>query len=145
MRDYKKYLLFFKLTIIIITLLVSCKKEDLNNDSIITDGYYSGYFSYSDDTIWEGIVFHADTFIEVASGGVYKQKFPCIVVGLYDINNQKVNFNIYKYPAHVALCDSDIFLSGEYTIEISYERISFWKVVDGLKQTYSLKLINASR
>ncbi len=43
------------------------------------------------------------------------------------------------------LCDSDIFLRGNYTIEISKEEIYFWKGEGSLKQTYHLKLLPAGK
>lgn len=148
MKNVKNYSLLFKLTLLTTVILISCGKEDFNNKILIRDGYYTGYFAYSGDTIWEAISFKEDTFKEVPSGGLPMdmQKFPCIVEGLYNIKNGNINFNVYKYPSFdkypppYELCDSDIYLCGDYTIEISKEEFFFWKGGGNFIQTYKLKL-----
>ena len=132
-----------EIIIITIVLLFGCNKEDINAEIIIPDGYYTGYYAYSGDTIWEAIIFKADTFKEVPSGGlqVGLQKYPCIVEGLYYIQNENINFNVLKYPAPNTLCDSNMFLSGDYSIIISNEEIIFWKGEGISRSTYNLKLL----
>jgi len=129
-----------------IVLMVGCKKEVIIHEAIL-DGYYEGYFAYSGDTIWEAIYFKADTFIEVPSGGLQMelQKWPCLVEGLYNITDSKINFKVYEYPPPEALCDSDIYLSGDFAIKLLKEEIVFWKEEGDLRQTYKLRLQIASR
>ena len=138
-----------ELIIITIVLLIGCNKEDINVELIIPDGLYEGYYAYSGDTIWEAIIFKADTFKEVPSGGLQMglQKFPCIVEGLYNIQNKNINFNVLEYPVTIpdTSCDSNIFLSGDYSIIISNKEITFWKGEGISRHTYKLKLQLASR
>ena len=133
-----------ELIIITIVLLIGCNKEDINVELIIPDGYYEGNYAYSGDTIWEAIFFKADTFKEVPSGGLLMdlQKFPCIVEGLYNIQNKNINFDVLKYPVTLSdtFCDSNIFLSGDYSIIISNKEITFWKGEGNSRHTYNVKL-----
>ena len=131
-----------ELIIITIVLLIGCNKEDINVELIIPDGLYEGNYTYSGDTIWEAIFFKADTFKEVPSGGLQMglQKYPCIVEGLYNIQNKNINFDVLEYPVTNTLCDSNIFLSGDYSITISNKEITFWKGEGISKHTYNLKL-----
>ena len=141
MKNLSRYT---ELLIITIVLLIGCNKEDINAELIIPDGYYEGTYAYSGDTIWEAIYFKADTFKEVPSGGLQMdlQKFPCLVEGLYNIQNKNINFNVLEYPVTIpdTLCDSNIFLSGDYSIIISNKEITFWKGEGISKHTYNLKL-----
>ena len=133
-----------ELIIITIVLLIGCNKEDINVELIIPDGYYEGNYAYSGDTIWEAIFFKADTFKEVPSGGLQMdlQKFPCIVEGLYNIQNKNINFDVLKYPVTLSdtFCDSNIFLSGDYSIIIFNKEITFWKGEGNSRHTYNVKL-----
>jgi hypothetical protein len=150
MKSLKNCPLLLNLSIVAI-FLISCEKDDYNKSVLIPDGFYSGSFIYSGDTLWEAIIFNADTFKEAPSGGLQmgEQKFPCIVEGLYSIKNENINFNVYKYPPFdkypppYELCDSDIYLCGDYKLKISGEEISFWKGEGVLRQTYKLKLYGA--
>ena len=60
--------------------LFACDKKEPSPDNI-PEGYYSGIFIYSGDTLFDAIIFKADTFMEVPSGGALHQKFPCLVEG----------------------------------------------------------------
>jgi len=146
MKNFKNCQLFIISAIIIIVLIVGCKKEDVI-DEVIIEGYYEGYFAYAGDTIWEAIYFKSDTFVEVPSGGLPMelQKWPCIVEGLYSIIDSNISFNVYKYPPPEVQCDTTIYLSGDFMIKPIQEEIVFWKEEGDLRQTYKLKLRTASR
>jgi len=139
-------LFIFKAAVIIVTLSICCQKDD-NYAIVIIDGYYEGYYAHSGDTIWEAISFKTDSFHEQPSGGLQLdlQKWPCIVKGTYNIIDSMVLFEVSKYPRAELQCDTNIYLSGEYTIKIKDENVVFWKGEDDQKQTYNMKLISASR
>jgi len=53
---------FVKTALFIVAFSTGCHKDD--SDKInITEGYYEGYFAYSNDTIWEAISFKTDSFL----------------------------------------------------------------------------------
>jgi len=91
--------------------LIRCEKKDPTSE-YIPEGYYSGIFIFSEDTIFDAFIFSADTFSEIPSGGVMHQKFPCLVEGTYVIQDGKIEFSILKYPEEGSSCDPDILLTG---------------------------------
>ena len=137
---------FIKTALFIVAFLTGCHKDDSDNINI-TEGYYQGYFAYSNDTIWEAISFKTDSFFEQPSGGLPlgSQKFPCIVKGVYNINDEEILFNLSEYPRIELQCDSDILLTGIYNFQIAFDSMIFWKGEGVAKQIYKLKLVSASR
>jgi hypothetical protein len=127
----------FSLIAIVLIALFGCEKKDPTFE-YIPDGYYSGHFIYSEDTVFDVIVFDADTFSEVPSGGVMHQKFPCLVEGTYVIQDGKIDFSILKYPEDGSNCDPEKLLTGSYDLKMSGESLEFIKGDGGNKQLYKL-------
>ena len=124
--------------------LIGCEKKD-PSPVHIPEGYYSGHFIYSEDTVFDAFVFNADTFSEVASGGVMHQKFPCIVEGTYIIQDGEIEFSVLKYPEEGSNCDPDKFLTGSYDMKLSGDSLEFTKGEGSSKQCYKLKKVPESR
>ena len=124
--------------------LIACDKKD-TSPNYIPEGYYSEIFIYSEDTVFDAFIFKADTFMEVPSGGVLHQKFPCIVEGTYEILDGIVEFSIHKYPQEGSDCDSDILLSGAYEMMLEGDNLEFVKGEGVSKQHYKMKKVQSSR
>jgi hypothetical protein len=132
--------------VLMMFIIAGCIKDN-NNPTYIPDGYYSGSFIFNGDTVFDAIVFETDSFCEVPSGGVIHQKFPCLVGGVYSIQEKDIEFSILKYPviSDTSTCDSDIFLSGVYEMVITGDRLEFWKGDETQYQKYKLEKIESSR
>jgi hypothetical protein len=130
---------------IVIILLTCCKKDEIMNEVITLKGLYEGYFAFRGDTIWEQLYFKADTFMELPSGGLQQdlQKWPCIVEGVFEINNDTIRFDVRKYPPSSAVCDQNILLSGKFYVSVSGELLNFRKGEGDIKQTYNLNHVTA--
>lgn len=129
---------------IVFFTLMGCEKKDLVPE-YIPEGYYSGIFIFSEDTVFDAFVFNADTFCEVPSGGAMYQKFPCLVEGTYKIQEGVVEFSILKYPEEGINCDPEILLSGSYDMILSGDNLEFMKGEGDSKQHYKMKKVTSSR
>ena len=129
---------------IVFFTLLGCEKKDPDPE-YIPEGYYSGIFIFSEDTVFDAFVFNADTFCEVPSGGAMYQKFPCLVEGTYKIQEGVVEFSILKYPEQSIYCDPDILLSGSYDMILSGDDLEFIKGEGDSKQHYKMKKVTPGR
>jgi hypothetical protein len=134
----------YALVTMIFFALIGCEKKDPTPE-YIPEGYYSGIFIFSEDTVFDAFIFNADTFCEVPSGGVMHQKFPCLVEGTYIIQEGIIEFSILKDPEEGSNCDPGILLTGSYDMILAGNKLEFMKGEGDVKQHYIIKKVTSSR
>ena len=144
LRTMLKPVQSFALVTIVFFALFGCEKKN-DTPEYIPEGYYSGIFIFSEDTVFDAFIFHEDTFSEVPSGGVMHQKFPCIVEGTYVIQEGIIEFSILKHPEESSNCDPGILMSGSYEMILAGDKLEFMKGEGDCKQHYIVKKVTSSR
>lgn len=148
MKTYSRNTAMFLVVVfVIITGLPSCDNDDGIKTIPLKDGAYSGSFTYDTLVLWEAFFIENNNFSELASGGVWYQKFPvyCLTKGSCKIKDDKIYFEDIRVaqPPHgnIADYDEDYLLMGDYFIEnCSDSSITFWRTVNNKKQTYDMEL-----
>lgn len=142
----KQYLNLLLIAIIGLVTLIGCDNDDRVKVNPLTNGYYSGTFTYDSLTLWESFSIENGNFSELASGGVWFQKFPvyCLTEGSYKIIDDKIyfeNIQVVQPPnKDVNVCNEEYLLMGSYFVEnYSDTSIVFWRTINEKKQTYDLK------
>ena len=142
MRKFK-----FILGLFLLIGTISCDKENETVPLKFKNGSYMGSLNYDNQTLWESFIIRNDSFEEIASGGVWFQKFPvyCLTKGTYEIVNDSIYFNNIKVaqPPNGEISDyqTEYLLMGSYFIEeFTDSSIVFSRMEKSGNQVYDLKL-----
>ncbi len=111
-----------------------------------------GSLNYDNQTLWESFIIQNNSFEEIASGGVWFQKFPiyCLTKGTYEIVNDSIYFNDIQVaqPPNGDIVDyqTEYLLIGSFFIEeFTDSSIVFSKVVKDGYLVYDLNLYYESK
>jgi len=137
----------FVFAIVLLLGSISCNKEKDDIEIKLKSGYYSGSFRYDNNQLWESFLIQNDSFFELASGGMYFQKFPeiCMTKGTYEIIGDSIyfiNVQVAEPPnANIMDYDNDYLLMGSYYLEeFSDSSVMFSRTAINGKQEYDLKI-----
>jgi len=137
----------FVFAIVLLLGNICCTKEKDDIGIKLKNGYYSCSFKYDNGLLWESFFIQNDSFTELASGGVYYQKFPefCLTKGTYEIVDDSIyflNIQVAVPPnGNIEDYDNDYILMGSYFLEkYSDSTITFSRNAKNGIQEYDLKL-----
>jgi len=119
----------FVFAIVLLLGSISCNKEKDDIEIKLKSGYYSGSFRYDNNQLWESFLIQNDSFFELASGGMYFQKFPeiCMTKGTYEIIGDSIYFiNVQvAEPPNANIMDYDPEEEGPWDLIVMSETIYY--------------------